>query len=96
MPFSAAARHGSNGGNDLIYLGVRYWRAPSNPVRTSAAAGTAAYRTLFVQAFVTSTTNPKGIVFYFAFLPLFVSPGLPAQIQLLILEVLTWSFSYRR
>ncbi len=73
------------GAGYLIYLGVRYWRAPSNPVRTSAASGTAAYRALFVQAFVTSTTNPKGIVFYFAFLPLFVSPGLPAQIQLLIL-----------
>ena len=73
------------GAGYLIYLGVLYWRAPSDPVRARAAAGNAAYRALFLQAFVTSTTNPKGIVFYFAFLPLFVSPGLPPQVQLLIL-----------
>ena len=73
------------GAGYLIYLGVLYWRAPSDPVRARAASGTAAYRALFLQAFVTSTTNPKGFVFYFAFLPLFVSPGLPPQVQRLIL-----------
>ncbi len=73
------------GAGYLIYLGARYWCAPSDPVRAGAASGAAAYRALFFQAFVTSITNPKGFVFYFAFLPLFVSPGLPAQVQLLIL-----------
>ncbi len=73
------------GAGYLIYLGVRYCRAPPGPVRARAASGVAAYRPLFVQAFVTSAANPKGLMFYIAFLPLFVSPGLPAQVQLLIL-----------
>ena len=73
------------GAGYLIYLGVQYWRAPSAPVQASARAPLARYRTLVVQAFLTSVTNPKGLVFYFAFLPQFVSPGTATQVQLLVL-----------
>ena len=40
---------------------------------------------LFVQAALTSLTNPKGLVFYVAFLPQFVAPGGDAPLQLAIL-----------
>lgn len=73
------------GAGYLIYLGVRYWRAPSDPVRASTNARTARYRVLFVQAFLTSVTNPKGLVFYFAFLPQFVSSDYSTQFQLLVM-----------
>ncbi len=73
------------GAGYLIYLGIRYWRAPADPIRTSAAADAAACRALATQAFLTSVTNPKGLVFYFAFLPQFVTPGADSAPQLLFL-----------
>lgn len=73
------------GAGYLIYLGLRTWFAPVELLQTGAVSDSAAYRALFVQAFLTSVTNPKGLVFYLAFLPLFVSPGWPVQLQLVIL-----------
>ena len=73
------------GAGYLIYLGLRTWFAPVEPLEATAAARRASYRALFVQAFLTSVTNPKGLIFYFAFLPLFVTPGWPLQAQLIIL-----------
>ena len=39
------------------------------------------YKALFVQAGLTSLTNPKGLLFYIAFLSQFVSPGADPQTQ---------------
>lgn len=74
----------------LIYLGIQYWRmrgialSPAGPSRASQAPPTP-YRVLFFQAALTSLTNPKGLVFYIAFLPQFVTPGGDPQFQLAVL-----------
>ncbi len=72
------------GAGYLIYLGFCYWRAPADPLR-ARAAHTSACRALVAQAFLTSVTNPKGLAFYFAFLPQFVTPGADTAPQLLFL-----------
>ena len=72
------------GAGYLIYLGIAYWRAPAR-LLTAAAAGRGTYSVLALQAFLTSVTNPKGLVFYFAFLPQFLSPVFAAGPQLAVL-----------
>lgn len=54
----------------LVYLGVKMWRTPvphGLPVAIPA-------RTAFRQAFVVTALNPKGIAFFVAFVPQFISP----------------------
>jgi threonine/homoserine/homoserine lactone efflux protein len=62
------------GGAYLIWLGIQVWRSPSihfTPIarttRTSAA-------TLFRTGLLTAISNPKGLLFYGAFLPQFIDP----------------------
>ena len=73
----------------LIYLGVKLWRAPltlpgANDVADRPLAST---RHMLWHAFAVTALNPKSIVFFVAFLPLFITPGLPLWPQMLILEV---------
>ena len=76
----------------LIYLGVRFWCdsgkgiAPTAAAAATASATTAtAARSLFGQAFLVTTFNPKGIIFFIAFLPQFVTPTADVLSQLVIL-----------
>ena len=69
----------------LIYLGIQYWRLRGLPLSAAAPAVAKPYKALFLQAALTSLTNPKGLVFYIAFLPQFVSPGADPQMQLAVL-----------
>ena len=58
----------------LIYLGIGLLRTP----RSSLTIGAEAARTLrrlFVDGAVSNLSNPKIAIFYFAFLPQFVSPS---------------------
>ncbi len=71
----------------LLYLGINLLRA--NPENTSvknekenASAGT-----LFKSSFIVTALNPKGIAFFVAFLPQFISPSHPAFSQIIILGV---------
>jgi len=70
----------------LIFLGVQRWRA--RPVSLSDdGPGTRSNKALFWQGFAVSITNPKTILFYAAFFPQFIDPGLPAAPQLLTLSI---------
>lgn len=69
----------------LLYLGIRLWRA--NPDSSSIQRGhqhrTA--RSLFKSAFIVTALNPKGIAFFVAFLPQFISPHARVFNQLILL-----------
>lgn len=71
----------------LIWLGIGLWRAKPDlggPVRASDKAGR---KRMFWNAYIVTTLNPKGIIFFIAFLPLFVEPSHPTLPQFAILEV---------
>jgi threonine/homoserine/homoserine lactone efflux protein len=62
----------------LVYLGVRMWRAPGPVVAVGRGAGaTLGARPLrmFNQGFLVAASNPKGLIFFAAFLPQFMVPG---------------------
>ncbi|MDD9855622.1 MAG: LysE family translocator [Gammaproteobacteria bacterium] len=82
------------GAGYLIYLGVMMWRdslrksggALGKAIDAPASASTAASSSKpFMHAFVVTTFNPKGIIFFIAFLPQFVNPEAGAPLQLFIL-----------
>lgn len=65
----------------LVYLGVRLWRASVSaqaapPLRAQAA---------FQQAYVVTALNPKGIAFFVAFVPQFISASAPFLAQAVVL-----------
>jgi threonine/homoserine/homoserine lactone efflux protein len=69
----------------LVFLGVRLFRAGGDggPV---AAAGARHRGRLMVHAWLVTALNPKGILFFVAFLPQFVDAGTPLLGQWLLLE----------
>ncbi len=71
----------------LIYLGIRISRMPSPQISAGdleAANAKASPSQLFSQGFLVAATNPKGLIFFAAFLPQFMVPGLPYLVQLAI------------
>lgn len=81
-----------------VYLGWIGWkllRTPvsGNPVDPSPREGNWAY---FLQAFAVSLTNPKVIIFFMAFFPLFLSPeSTPMSLLALMGHVTAISFLYQ-
>ncbi len=70
----------------LVYLGIRLWRTDNSLFsRENMARPVFAGRALFVDAYVVTALNPKGIAFFVAFLPQFVNPHAPVLPQFLIL-----------
>jgi threonine/homoserine/homoserine lactone efflux protein len=65
----------------LLYLGVKMWRAP---VTAQAAPPLPAGRVMR-EAYLVTALNPKGIVFFVAFVPLFLDPARPFALQAAIL-----------
>lgn len=65
----------------LVYLGVKLWRAPV----TAEAAPPLPARRAMREAYVVTALNPKGIVFFVAFVPQFLDPSRPFLPQAAIL-----------
>lgn len=73
------------GGAYLVWLGIQLWRAP--PMELNAASGAAARpgSALFEEGLLSAVTNPKGILFFAAFLPQFVDPDRSLVVQFAIM-----------
>lgn len=69
------------GGLYLVWLGIQVWRSPAIEVTTCTRATPANGWALFRQGFLSAGTNPKGLLFFSAFLPQFIDPhrSLPGQ-----------------
>ncbi|MEO7852924.1 MAG: LysE family transporter [Rubrivivax sp.] len=62
------------GGAYLVWLGVQVWRSP--PISLNhASASTRSAGSMFSQGALAAVTNPKGILFFAAFLPQFIDPA---------------------
>jgi threonine/homoserine/homoserine lactone efflux protein len=72
------------GGLYLLYLGLRLLRAGAAPPREAAPAVSSRWR-LFRATWLVTALNPKGIIFFVAFLPQFITSGTPVRAQLWLL-----------
>lgn len=75
------------GGLYLLYLGVKLMRAGVSPAELAAPAVPGSRWRLFANTYLVTALNPKGIVFFVAFLPQFIDPGGSVSRQLWVLAV---------
>jgi threonine/homoserine/homoserine lactone efflux protein len=75
------------GGLYLLFLGVKLLRAGVGGQAPVAKAAPASRWRLFANTWLVTALNPKGIVFYVAFLPQFLDPQAAVTPQLWILAV---------
>ena len=73
------------GGAYLVWLGVQVWRSPPVGVNASSPRALATRARVFRQGFLAAITNPKGILFFVAFLPQFLVTDSPLILQFVIL-----------
>ena len=81
------------GGLYLIYLAVRMLRAGASAVQPEPSNTQVSRRRIFLNAYLVTALNPKGIVFFVAFLPQFISADLPVGQQLFLMAVTFVSLS---
>jgi len=75
------------GGLYLLYLGIRLLRAGASPGLPVAPTTTGSWWRLFVNTYFVTALNPKGIVFFVAFLPQFINPQASVAPQLWLLAI---------
>jgi threonine/homoserine/homoserine lactone efflux protein len=71
----------------LFWLGIQLWRAGGAVDALSRMPSKADGWRMFWHSYVVTALNPKGIVFFVAFVPQFVDPASPVVGQFVILEV---------
>jgi threonine/homoserine/homoserine lactone efflux protein len=70
----------------LIYLGVKLWRAPVGEL-TMASTREIGPSRILLHAYAVTALNPKGIIFFIAFLPQFLTPARPIIPQMVVFEI---------
>jgi len=73
------------GGLYLLYLGIRLLRAGISSAELTAPAAPGSRWKLFANTYLVTALNPKGIVFFVAFLPQFIDASASATRQLWVL-----------
>ena len=84
------------GGAYLVWLGIQLIRSEPINISRSQNAGNGRFRTLFSQGLISAVSNPKGILFFVAFLPQFVNPqeSLITQFLLMAMTFIVIEFIY--
>lgn len=75
------------GGLYLLFLGIRMLREGVVSSKVSAREVSGSRLRLFVDTYLVTALNPKGILFFMAFLPQFVDPAAPMAGQMALLAV---------
>lgn len=73
------------GGAYLVYLGVQVWRSAPISLEPRQTTVALAPIEMFRQGALSAVTNPKGLLFFAAFLPQFVDPGRSLFLQFVIM-----------
>lgn len=73
------------GAGYLVWLGIQLWRSKPELAPAPASNGRRDKLKMFANAYVVTALNPKGIVFFVAFVPQFVDPARPLLAQFVIL-----------
>lgn len=74
------------GGAYLVWLGIQVWRSPPISIEVRDSAQPRAGWSLFQQGALSALTNPKGILFFVAFLPQFIDPAGSLFVQFVIMS----------
>ncbi|HET6605225.1 MAG TPA: LysE family translocator [Rhodopila sp.] len=72
------------GGAYLVYLGIKLWRAPVEGARLDDVPEADPFR-MFCHAYAVTALNPKGIIFFVAFVPQFLNAAHPLMVQVVTL-----------
>lgn len=75
------------GGLYLIYLGIKLFRSGVSPANLCAPQAPQSRWKLFWNTYIVTALNPKGIVFFVAFLPQFINPAADVPRQLWLLAI---------
>lgn len=75
------------GGLYLLYLGVSLFFSKSSLTEVKVKSSKSSYKKLFANAFFITALNPKGIIFFVAFLPQFLNSNKDITNQLWILAI---------
>ena len=73
------------GGLYLLYLGIKLLRSGSSPLSIVSPEAPRSLWRLFANTYLVTALNPKGMVFFIAFLPQFLSGSAPVAPQLWVL-----------
>ena len=63
------------GGAYLVWLGIQVWHSPPIGVELTGSAPPRAGWSMFRQGALSALSNPKGLLFFAAFLPQFIDPA---------------------
>lgn len=75
------------GGAYLVFLGIMVWRSPALGAGDTKMIANIKSSTLFQQGALAALTNPKGILFFVAFLPQFIDPGISLLTQFAVMAL---------
>jgi threonine/homoserine/homoserine lactone efflux protein len=75
------------GGLYLLYMGISLIRAGTTSVEITTPPAPASKWRLFTNTWLVTALNPKGIIFFVAFLPQFLNTTLPVPPQLWVLSL---------
>lgn len=70
----------------LLWLGIKMWRNAGGNIDLGDGQPETSKKKMFWSAFTVTALNPKGIIFFVAFVPQFVDPAAPALMQFAMLE----------
>jgi homoserine/homoserine lactone efflux protein len=73
------------GGAYLVWLGIQVWRSPPIGLAVEGRAAPRAGWSLFRQGALSALTNPKGLLFFAAFLPQFIDPARSLWLQFVVM-----------
>ena len=73
------------GGAYLVWLGIQVWRSPALGLEEGPTGPVITRTSLFRQGLLAAVSNPKGILFFVAFLPQFLVPEQPLLLQFLVM-----------
>jgi homoserine/homoserine lactone efflux protein len=87
----------------LAWLGIKMWRQPiPSAISADSQAPGVSRRLLFLQAMGIAVSNPKGLIYFGAVFPQFISPKQPLLFQFFFLTVifvmtdLLWMLAYAK
>jgi homoserine/homoserine lactone efflux protein len=73
------------GGAYLVWLGIQVWRSPPIGIDLRAIRESRAGWSMFRQGALSALTNPKGLLFFAAFLPQLIEPARSLFVQFVIM-----------